>query len=564
MGIRMCINLSQSFGQAISLLHSFNTTQVDTFTSHSSGAYVIALTNGAAFYGSVAVDYLAQISGSRNDGRYLPFFDYNGDLYELVYKSDSLYRNPINPFNIILEPSACIYSHVSFQYNENLPERYMCSNLNIIRIYIPNKANYKAPDNEINSISLPSEIILDYLDEFDFKMYLKPTDWTSTDNLIVNFQLNLGFKRDSKSPDLMSILTILIPGSQLTCEDKYPFKKIVPIYSGCSRTTKMIFKSNISKCQYSKSDVSCAWYGDEFHPQLYISDLYLNSNFTYPGDYHLSIVGGGHSQSSIVRYSTKNVEKYNPSNKSDGIGLIWIPSDGKYQQEVIFGPSSLSLSWRCRVDSPCYGVSANEFGEPNIYYFILQVTAVNYTSYCDFQSEFTIALLNIPISFEMQLIYVFSAMVVCVMFLGLYLWFSETATAQSFLSDFSLPTERETTPIFTEPLKASKSILRKTTRKVNPEPYSDTEALLRPEKIIEEEIEEEPEEEEEEGHSDDSSSSENSDVSDTSRSSEDEKNEDDGAFYVPLKYNEKDEDFEIDDQPSKGTLSRLMTKNLTK
>ncbi|KAJ2999507.1 hypothetical protein HDV02_002820 [Globomyces sp. JEL0801] len=164
----------------------------------------------------------------------------------------------------------------------------------------------------------------------------------------------------------------------------------------------------------------------------------------------------------------------------------------------------------------------------------------------------------------MQLIYVFSAMVVCVMFLGLYLWFSETATAQSFLSDFSLPTERETTPIFTEPLKASKSILRKTTRKVNPEPYSDTEALLRPEKIIEEEIEEEPEEEEEEGHSDDSSSSEDSDVSDTSRSSEDEKNEDDGAFYVPLKYNEKDEDFEIDDQPSKGTLSRLMTKNLTK
>jgi hypothetical protein len=101
----------------------------------------------------------------------------------------------------------------------------------------------------------------------------------------------------------------------------------------------------------------------------------------------------------------------------------------------------------CNPGSPCYGLVPESIFSSSVYYLLFKATLINTDNItlCDYETIFTVALLNVPIPLPTELsIVIISACFWCIP-LGIYLW-------------FTLPKEKfETTPRIKFPDSDAKS-----------------------------------------------------------------------------------------------------------
>jgi hypothetical protein len=131
----------------------------------------------------------------------------------------------------------------------------------------------------------------------------------------------------------------------------------------------------------------------------------------------------------MVFYSDTEIEKYNPRHVDGFVSNIYQPlvENGDVYNSTNNNIRYLDLiRWICESGTPCSGISPKVMGSPSVYYFLFEITSnVKTDSYCQYKTQFTIALLNVPIPFSIEI----SIMALSTLFwfipLGVYLWFTQ-------------------------------------------------------------------------------------------------------------------------------------------
>lgn len=202
-------------------------------------------------------------------------------------------------------------------------------------------------------------------------------------------------------------------------------------------------------CEYGNPSIPCVLYTSSFKPTFDVIDPFKGINETIPMPYYLRIIGGGIDSNHLRYFSESEIKQYNPGYAGDLQSMIILPASGLYQEIPVFDKTTPGVSWSCKSNTPCYDVRPIEFGKPNVFYFILQLESIRNnppTSYCQYKTEFKIGVQGIPLSFDGELIAIFSSMAVCFLTLSIFLWFNHEQLHLTAPKFFGRKNVRFTTP----------------------------------------------------------------------------------------------------------------------
>lgn len=95
-------------------------------------------------------------------------------------------------------------------------------------------------------------------------------------------------------------------------------------------------------------------------------------------------------------------------------------------QPIIILGILILIRWVCELGTPCSDISPKKMGVPSVFYFVFEITSnVKTDSYCQFRNQFTIALLNKPLSFAVEMTIMALSAIFWFIPLGFYLWFTQ-------------------------------------------------------------------------------------------------------------------------------------------
>jgi hypothetical protein len=174
---------SNLFGKDVAMIPSNPTTLVNSFALHENGMFAFLLSSNALWVGSTDTRLSHQVTNNRSDQNvYLPFFDTNGDLFELTHDISQIGMVSRQFYNrsTVLNSSTCIYSAAYFEYVIPYQSVLVISNSSL---------EGTDESRKIRTQSLPDTIYLDYQNTFSFQLYLVPTNWSLADSLMVFFEL---------------------------------------------------------------------------------------------------------------------------------------------------------------------------------------------------------------------------------------------------------------------------------------------------------------------------------------------------------------------------------------
>ena len=164
------------------------------------------------------------------------------------------------------------------------------------------------------------------------------------------------------------------------------------------------------------NDAECVDFKRTWNPWFIIEDTIDGSSRNFTGLFSMSVVGAGKTKETITRFTEEQIKEYN-----EGSTKIWVFD--KDDTSRVATSANSSVLWVCDEGSPCSGVTPEPFHAPQLYLVFRVTTNVEYdnSTYCDFDAEFVICLVSLPLAFGYQILTVCSTLVFCI--LGNMYWY---------------------------------------------------------------------------------------------------------------------------------------------
>ncbi|KAL7746813.1 hypothetical protein RI367_007859 [Sorochytrium milnesiophthora] len=175
------------------------------------------------------------------------------------------------------------------------------------------------------------------------------------------------------------------------------------IFTGCPPYQAVVGNfsaSDYTACETLDPAVPCYFFDLDYSPSYFIQDQLSGATSTYSGLYTLSLVGGGHSKTSIQMYTVNQSSQYNR--------ITWGPVEeltsytlGRYIYNVL----NNTVNWICASGSPC-AVVLPKFPQTAAYYFVIEMSTAGVTAnttYCSLSTQYLIRLNGLPVDFGTSL-----------------------------------------------------------------------------------------------------------------------------------------------------------------